>query len=137
MRSVPCPTVIARIAAPGLVVLSLLAGGCGTSPEDEVRQTLRDFGEAIAEKDYQRLCDRLFSQKLVAEVRQSLPCEVALQRSEIPTLREPKLDVKSVKVQGDTATAEIRTSAANQKPSEDTIRLVKERDAWRIIALAS
>ena len=120
-----------------LVAATVLAVGCGRSPERDVRDTLRTLERAIAEKNYQRLCDDVFSEKLVEQVRETLPCEVALQRSEIETLRDPKLEVKSIKVDGSTATAEVASSAANQKPSEDTVRLVKEGDDWRVVALSS
>ena len=43
----------------------------------------------------------------------------------------------SVRVEGDTATAEVRTSAAGQDPSEDTVSLVKVDDGWRIASLVS
>jgi hypothetical protein len=117
-------------------VLSLTA--CSRdSDEREVRDTLRAFGDATARKDYQRLCDELFSEKLVEEVRQTVPCEVALKNSSLDEARAPKLEVRSVKLDGDTATAVVRTSAANQPPSQDTVRLVRERERWRIAALAS
>ncbi len=107
------------------------------SGEREVRDTLQAFGDATARKDYQRLCDELFSEKLVEEVRQTVPCEVALKNSSLDEARSPKLEVRSVKVDGDTATAVVRTSAANQPASQDTVRLVREREQWRIAALAS
>ena len=120
-----------------LIVLALAAAGCGRSPERDVRNTLNAFGEAIAKKDYQRLCDDIFSEKLVEQVRETLPCESALQQSEISELRQPKLEIKRISVDGDTANAVVATSAANQRPSEDTVRLVKEGDDWRIQALSS
>ena len=124
-----------------LVVLALLAvplTACGReSDEERVRETLESFADATARKDYQRLCDDLFSEKLVEEVRQTVPCEVALKNSSLEEARNPKLEVRSVKIDGDTATAVVRTTAANQPASQDTVRLVRERKQWRIAALAS
>jgi hypothetical protein len=131
---VPIRAVIACALA---LALTVLVAACGRSPERDVRNTLNAFGDAIAKKQYQRLCDDLFSEKLVAQVRETLPCEVALQRSEIQSLRDPKLEIKSITVKGDTASAVVATSAANQRPSEDTVKLVKEDDEWRIQALSS
>ena len=119
------------------LMLALALPACGRSEERDVRDTLDAFAEATARKDYQRLCDELFSAKLVEEVRQTVPCEIALQNSSLDDARDPKLTVRSVKVDGERATAEVATSAANQRPSRDTVQLVKEDGEWRIQALAS
>ena len=119
------------------LVLTLLAAGCGRSPERDVRDALEAFAEATAKKDYQRLCDDIFSEKLVEQVRQQVPCELALKNSSLGDARRPKLEIKRITVDGDTANAVVATSAANQRPSEDTVRLVKEGEDWRIQALSS
>jgi Putative lumazine-binding len=126
---------VATFAAALMLAAPLTA--CGRDEEGEVRDTLDAFAQATAKKDYQRLCDELFAAKLVEEVRQTVPCEVALRNSSLDDARNPKLTVRSVKVDGDQATAEVSTSAANQRPSQDTVRLVKEEGEWRIVALAS
>ena len=129
---------LALLALAGAPVL-LGAGGCGGRESDEtkVRATLADFGQAIARRDYQRICDDLFSEALVSEVEKSLPCEVALRRSELESLREPKLEVRSVRVRGRQASAQIRSTATGQPPSQDTVQLVREGTGWRIASLAS
>jgi Putative lumazine-binding len=120
-----------------LAALAGLASACGQSEEREVRRTLDAFAQATARKDYQRLCDDLFAQRLVEEVRRTVPCEVALRNSSLDEARDPKLTVRRITVDGDRATAVVATSAANQRPSEDTVELVKENEQWRILALAS
>ncbi len=102
-----------------------------------MRDTLNAFAEATAKKDYQRLCDEIFSEKLVEQVRQQVPCELALKNSSLGDARNPKLEIKRITVDGEVANATVATSAANQRPSEDTVRLVKEGDDWRIQALSS
>ena len=132
---------LARLALLALLGGPLLGGlsACGGRESDEtrVRTTLTDFGQAIARKDYQRICDDLFSEALVAEVERSLPCEVALRRSELESLRQPKLEVRSVRVQGRQASARIRSTAMGQPASDDTVQLVREGESWRIASLAS
>jgi Putative lumazine-binding len=118
-------------------VLVLLASACGRSPERDVRDTLNAFAEATAKKDYQRLCDDIFSEKLVEQVRQQVPCELALKNSSLGDAQKPKLEIKRITVDGDVANAVVASSAANQRPSEDTVRLVKEGEDWRIQALSS
>jgi hypothetical protein len=127
-----------RAIAAALLALTLLTTtACGRSPERDVRRTLEDFAQATARKDYQRLCDEIFSTKLVEQVRRQVPCELALRNSSLGDARDPKLTIRSIQVEDDTATAKVATSAANQKPSEDTVKLVKEGDQWRIQALSS
>jgi hypothetical protein len=127
---------VRRLALP-LLILALLAAACGRSEERDVRDTLEAFVQATAKKDYQRLCDDIFADALVEQVRRTVPCEVALQNSSLNDARDPKLQIRSVKVDGKTATAVVASSAANQKASEDTVRLVKQGEDWRIAALAS
>ncbi len=128
-----------RRAAALLTALALT--GCGgtrePSDEEKVRATLTQFADATAKKDYQRLCDDVFATELVRQVAQVLPCEAALQRSDLGAAEDSRIEIRSVQVDGESATAKVRSSAANQKPSEDTVSLVKEQDGWRIVALAS
>jgi hypothetical protein len=128
------------LAAAALVAVTALAlPACGGEDQSEaVRGTLERFGRATAEKDYQTICDELFAPQLLTEVRQAgLPCEVALSRSSLAQAERPTLTVRSVSVDGDRASARIRTGAANQPASEDTVQLVRQDGAWRIVSLAS
>ena len=128
---------VVRLITAGALALTVAVAACGADPEADVRKTLDSFATATAKKDYQSLCERIFSQKLVEQVRQTLPCEVALQRSSLNDAKSPRLEIRRVKVSGDTASAVVNSSAANQKPSEDTVLLVKEHGDWRIQALSS
>jgi hypothetical protein len=132
---VPAPRAAALLAV--LAVAAPLAA-CGRESEEErVRATLRSFADATARKDYQALCDELFSRKLVEEVRRTVACELALKNSDLGAAKQPKLEVTRVRVDGERATADVKTSAANQPPSQDTVELVKEDGGWRIISLTS
>jgi hypothetical protein len=52
-------------------------------------------------------------------------------------VRDPRLSIGQVTVHGDTATAEVRTSAAGQQPSRDTLQLQRVRGSWRIASLGA
>jgi hypothetical protein len=113
----------------------ILLAGCGeksASPEDAVRETLSGYAKAFAARDYQAICDRYLSPKLIDGVEQrGLPCEAAV-RPAIKEAEKPVLDVRSIKISGDTATAQVHSTAANQPPSDDTISLARVNGRWYI-----
>ena len=120
-----------------LVVAATALAGCGDGPSDEqqVRTAVQAFGDATAAKDYQRLCDHLLAPALIEKIKQAgLPCEVALQRG-LGDVKQPKLTIGQVTVNGDNATADIRTSASGEKPARVTLKLTKVGTGWRIASL--
>jgi predicted small lipoprotein YifL len=121
------------------LALALLAGcgDAGPTPEEQVRTTVADFGRATETKDYGTLCDRLLAPKLVEKVTEiGLPCEAALKRG-LGSVREPRLTIGRIQVDGDSASAEVQTSAAGQQPSKDTLELVKVNGTWKISSLGT
>ena len=118
--------------------LALAAAGCGTrepSDEEQVRTALTALAEATAAKDYQRLCGEVFARELLEGIQQiGLPCEVAM-RQAFEDVQEPRLTIGRVSVSGQTASAEVRSSARGQEPSSDTVTLVKEEEGWRVSSL--
>src|SRR4051812_16276952 len=121
--------------------VALLAGvalaGCGSGPTDEeqVRATVDAFSKATAAKDYDKMCKQLLAPKLLEQVRQAgLPCEAALSKG-LGSVEDPKLTVGRITVDGDSATADVRTSARGEPPSRDTLRLTKIDGRWRIASL--
>ena len=121
-----------------LVIAACALVGCGDSgpsDEEQIRSTLAQFQRATAARDYQALCDRILAPKLIETVKQiGLPCEVALQKG-FEDVEDPRLTVGAITVRRDTASAEVRSSAAGESPSQDTIELVKVGDSWRISSL--
>jgi hypothetical protein len=126
---------------PPLLLLALCVlvgcGDSGPSDEEQIRAALAEFGRATGERDYAALCDRILAPQLVATVEQiGLPCEQALAKG-FEDVREPQLSVGEVTVNGDAATAQVRSSAAGQEPSEDTVALVRSGESWRIQSLGT
>jgi hypothetical protein len=127
-----------RYLAPALALLVLVGcGEQGPTPEEQVRSTVTEFGRATAAKDYQALCDRILAPSLVEDVESiGLPCQVAL-RQGLGDVREPRLTIGRIVVREDEATAEIRTSASGEEPSQDTLRLVNLDGTWKISSLGT
>ena len=126
---------------PPLLLLALCVlvgcGDSGPSDEEQIRSTLAQFGRATGERDYGALCERVLAPKLVEAVeRIGLPCEQALAKG-FEDVREPQISVGTVTVKDDTASAQVRSSAAGQPPSEDTVDLVRVGDSWRIQSLGA
>ena len=128
---------MARMALAACVALALLAGcggeeGSGVSDEQQIRMTLAGYAEAFAQRDYRALCEVYFDRTLVAGLeKQGLPCETAL-KPEVTYLKDPRLEVRSVKVDGDRASAAVHTTAANQPPADVTLALVRSQGRWQI-----
>jgi hypothetical protein len=118
------------------LLLGASLGACGSVDQlPRVRQTLARFAAATARKDYRTVCRELLAPAIVDQLAQlGLPCERALARG-LGSVRSPRLSVRSVRVRGDGAEAQVHSSAANQPPSDDTIELVRVQGAWRISSL--
>ena len=129
-----------RRCSAALALSALVLGGCGaTKPTDEeqVRTTLTAFSRATAAKDYQALCDRILAPSLIADLKKiGLPCEIALQQG-LGDVRQPRLIVGTVTVDGKKAVAEVQTSAEGEAPSKDSIELERTDAGWRIASLGA
>ena len=127
-----------RYLAPALALLIL--AGCGESgptPEEQVRSTVAEFGRATAAKDYAALCDNILAPELIEDVESiGLPCERAL-RQGLGEVKDPRLTIGRIEIREDKATAEVRTSAAGEEPSQDTLELVNLDGAWKISSLGT
>jgi hypothetical protein len=121
--------------AASLALIASLAACGSVDQRPRVRQTLGRFAAATARKDYRTVCRELLAPAIVEQLTQlGLPCERALAEG-LGSVRSPQLAVRSVRVDGARAQAQVHSSAANQPPSDDTIELVRARGAWRISSL--
>lgn len=130
---------MARTAVALAVALAALAAGCGkTSPEDEVRATVEGYAKAFAERDYQALCDEYFDPQVVSGLERSgLPCESAI-RPKVGSTRNPKLEIRRVRFEGETAKVDVHTTADGEVATDDTLALVKDGEGrWRITPVAA
>ena len=104
-----------------LLVLAVCAGGRvrGVGADRRAadpRRRCREFQRATEARDYQALCDRVLAPELIDAVRQvGLPCELALEKG-FEDVETPRLTVGAIAVDGDRATAEVRSSAEGEDP---------------------
>jgi ketosteroid isomerase-like protein len=119
-------------------VAGLLLTGCGGGDQSAaVRATVVKYGDAVAAKDYAKVC-KLFAPNLLQQMASiNLPCVTALSHSNLPRVIKPTLTVASVKVTGQSALASVHTDAANEQPADTTIGLVKVGSDWRIASLTT
>jgi ketosteroid isomerase-like protein len=128
---------LALVLAVACALGTVACGDTGPTDEEQVRATVTAFARATAAKDYEALCDRVLAPALIEEVEQiGLPCEVALEQG-LGEVEEPRLTIGEVAVEEDTATVEVRTSAAGQEPSRDTLELRRVEAGWRISSLGA
>ena len=120
-----------------LLVVPLLTGCGDRTPSDneQVRSVLQTFAKATERRDYTKLCNEVFSPKLLTGLQQiGLPCEVAMEKS-LGQVKNPRLTVGKVTVKGNSATANVRTTADGQQPSSDLVKLEKVKAGWRVSSL--
>lgn len=128
---------------PGLVVICLLAAGCGggdkvspkpiQGPAKEVADVITRLESATAKQDFATICDDLLA---AATRRQAggADCVSVLQKR-AGDVRRPRIVVQSIEVSGNTAQARVRTTATGQAATTDLIRLVREGGRYRISSL--
>jgi hypothetical protein len=98
----------------------------------QVDATLRQFERALAQGDFATICGNLFT----VEAREAAGgdrCPSVLQDT-AGGLRDPNVQIVSITVRGNTATAVVRAKVAGGPPVTDTIRLVKQGGRYRIVS---
>jgi hypothetical protein len=133
------PRVLLALAAACAAALA----ACGAdeegakSDQQQARTVVERFGTATAKRDYRTICDELLADSLVKKVENiGLPCELAFEKG-VGGVRDPKLEVREVKVQGARALVSVRSTARGEAPSDDAVELVRQDDEWRIASLVS
>jgi hypothetical protein len=140
------PPVVARAFGLPVALAAACAvalAGCGGDDEgagdaqQQARAVVERFGTATAQRDYRTICDELLADSLVKKVEDiGLPCETAFERG-VGGVRDPRIEVREVKVQGARALVSVRSTAAGEDPSDDAVELAREDGEWRIVSLVS
>jgi hypothetical protein len=130
-----------------LVALPFALGACGQSAKNsagdfqgdqkDVAQTVEDLQSFARKGDAAKICTELLARPLVAKITQSSggPCSKVLDTA-ISDADAFELQVQKVTVNGDTATAVVKSQGGN-KDRVDTLELVRDSSAWKISTLGA
>jgi ketosteroid isomerase-like protein len=110
--------------------LALVAAGCGESDQEQARDAVQDYVDAVGAQDYDAVCD-LYSDSFKDELAVGENCAAFVQEQ---TSGGPpqELEVVDVRVNGDKATADLDASNEAGGPSRITLQLERDGDDWRI-----
>jgi len=133
-------TLLAGIAAVVLALVLILGRGDDESngPTVDARAavaTVEAFQRAIADRDYSAICDKLFTvDAREASGGGNCPAVLAQNASRI---RKPNVQIRSVVLSGDAATVSVVARVQGGPPIGDTIRLVRDKQGYRISSAGS
>jgi hypothetical protein len=131
--------------AQGAAALAMLAAvaACGdggaTTPgllaADRVRTTVGELERALAERDYERICEEILS----PEGRRRAGGEECARRLARSTagVDDPTLEVVSIELGPGEATARVRAYSEGERPAIDIVRLTLENGDYRIESLSA
>ena len=129
--------------AAALLTAALLPIACGGDDDEpqrppgrvqEVSNTIRAFEQATAKKDYDRICEEIFSEA-VREQAGGKGCPKLLEQTSAD-VRSPRIRVLEIEIEGNRAKARVRTRSSGQEPVEETLELVREDGRYRVAALS-
>jgi hypothetical protein len=125
-------------------VAMLAPVGCSLGADDEpkpvagvpkeIAAVVDQLGRAIAAKDYETVCGRLFTED--ARRRAGGKDCVAQLRSAGEDVRRPRIEISAIDLKGGRATVEVQTRAEGQAVVTDTLELRREAGRWLVEALS-
>jgi hypothetical protein len=119
MRSLPALLLVACCAA---------LAACGPSDEDQVKESLDSFVQAVKDKDEGAFCDTVTSE----QIRKSDDCQKQIKAADLESIGEIK-DIKAedIQVDGDKATAKVSVTVRGERTSDDATFRKVDGD-WKI-----
>jgi hypothetical protein len=136
---------LAPTAILALLAAAVLAGYSGQTKNDSagdfqgdkkaVAQVIDDLSNAGSDKDAKEICTTIFAPEVAEKLKQgNRDCQDVVEE-QLKDANSFGVDVKSVEVSGDTATARVE-SKYNGKDELRTVRLRKDGQAWRLVGIA-
>ncbi len=130
------------LALASVLLCALGATACGTTTstagfkgvEHEVAQTIADLQSDVAAGEHKKICERDLAAPAVSKLGGQKACETAV-KNRVSEIDNTELQVESVKVAGNTATAQVKSVYEGRKRVR-TVTLAKEGSRWKITAIA-
>jgi Domain of unknown function (DUF4878) len=137
-----------------LAALPLALSACGQTSKDStkdfqgdqkaVAQTVEDLQKAASKSDEDKICGDLLAPALVARIKATAvkrgdpkgTCQTALNDA-LKDADSFELQVKEVAISGTTATATVQSEVTGSKKRDDSIRLTKVGNSWKIATLGA
>jgi hypothetical protein len=124
-----------------LLLCALGAAACGTTSssagfkgaEHEAAQTISDLQSDITSSERKKICERDLAAPIVAQLGGQSACEAAV-KNRLSEIDNTELNVESVKIEGDKATAQVKSVYGGKKQIRD-VTLAKEGSRWRITSI--
>ncbi len=124
-----------------LPLSSMLLAACGTTTqtskftgaEHEVAQTVANLQSHVTSSEQKKICTEDLSAAVVSRLGGTKNCESAI-KEQLAEIDSTELEVESVKVNGDAASASVK-SVYGGKKRVTTLSLTKEGGKWRISSL--
>lgn len=132
-----------RVFALASVLLCALgAAACGTTTstagfkgtEHEVAQTIADLQSDVSAGEHKKICERDLAAPVVNKLGGQKACETAV-KNRVSEIDNTELTVESAKVDGNTATAQVKSVYEGDKKVR-AVTLAKEGSRWKITAIA-
>jgi hypothetical protein len=138
------PAVPRRLALCALLAAAAVAGCAPSSSSNQaddfsgtqkdVAETIDDLSSAARSSDEKEICSTLLARDLVRKLDAAQGrCSGAIS-DQLDTINDADIDIRSIQVSGDTATARVVTEFdGNDRVS--TLRLVRDAGRWRVAGL--
>jgi outer membrane PBP1 activator LpoA protein len=137
-----------RYAPPAILALlaaALLAGCSGQTKSNSaddfqgdkkaVAQVVDDLSNAGSDKDTKEICTTILAPEVAAKLKQgNTDCQDVIE-DQLKDANAFGLDVKSVEVTGNTATAQVESTYDGEDKIQ-TLRFRKDGQAWRLVGFA-
>jgi hypothetical protein len=124
-----------------LALCPLAVAACGTTTstanfkgtEHEVAQTVADLQSDVTSSDQKKVCTKDLSAAVVARLGGQKGCEASV-KTQLAEIDSTELTVESVKVNGNTATATVKSIYSGKKRIH-TLTLTHEGARWKLASL--
>ena len=124
-----------------LTVCPIALAACGTTTstagfkgtEHDVAQTIANLQSDITAGEQKKVCENDLAAAVVTRLGGQKRCESTV-KDQVAEIDNTELEVRSVKVSGESATASVKSTYAGKKRLR-TVSLAKEGGKWKIASI--